>query len=187
MLLSNSLALEVTTFLSGGCYSFRWKCQQSWCWWPHLHTKQLAHDLVSTDLLHIGYGTGRCYNMDEIGLFYCAQLYKKISARKSFWVPSHSCSCRKHNKHRQVQISKPNIWELDDEPQCTFQILKVEGTLIMNKKIATHSLKHVGMGEAFGFSTLQLSSFTLSFLPTNATNVVQPLDQGIIASFKIKC
>ena len=56
--------------------------------------------------------------------------------------------------------------------------------LIMDNH-ATHSLKHVGGGESFGFSTLQLSNITVTFLPPNVTSVIQPLDQGIIASFKV--
>jgi hypothetical protein len=74
---------------------------------------------------------------------------------------------------------------LDDKPQCTFQISKAKGTLIMDN-YATHSLKHVGKGESFSFSTLQLSNITIIFLLPNVTNVVQPLDQGIIASFKVQ-
>ena len=40
----------------------------------------------------------------------------------------------------------------------------------------THSLKHVGKGETFGSSTLQLSKIISAFLPSNVTSVVQPLD-----------
>ena len=50
----------------------------------------------------------------------------------------------------------------------------------------THFLKHVGRGDSFGFPTLQLSDITISFRPPNVTSVVQPLDQGIIASFKVQ-
>ena len=57
--------------------------------------------------------------------------------------------------------------------------------LIMDN-FATHSLKHVGRGKTFGFSTLQFSNFIIDFLPPNVTSVVQPLDQRAIASFKVR-
>jgi hypothetical protein len=49
----------------------------------------------------------------------------------------------------------------------------------------THFLEHVSRGESFGFSTLQLSNCTIAFLPPYVTSIVQPLDQGIIASFEV--
>ena len=42
-----------------------------------------------------------------------------------------------------------------------------------------HSLKHVGKGESFDFSTLQLSNNVIAFIPSNLTSVVQPLDHEI--------
>ena len=42
------------------------------------------------------------------------------------------------------------------------------------------------VGKSRGFSTLELSNMTLVFLPPNVTSVVQPLNQGIIASFKVQ-
>ena len=54
--------------------------------------------------------------------------------------------------------------------------------LIM-ENYATHSSQHVGRGEAFGFSIVQLNNITIAFLPPNVTSLVQPLDQEIIASF----
>jgi hypothetical protein len=49
-----------------------------------------------------------------------------------------------------------------------------------------HVVSSAKVGTSRGFSTLELSSVTLVFLPPNATSVVQPLDQGIIASFIIQ-
>jgi hypothetical protein len=40
------------------------------------------------------------------------------------------------------------------------------------------------VGKSHGFSTLELRDMTLVLLPPNVTSIVQPLDQGIIASFK---
>ena len=51
----------------------------------------------------------------------------------------------------------------------------------------TPFLKNVGRGESFGFSTLQLSNTTIAFLSPNATTVIQPLDYGIIVTFKVEC
>jgi hypothetical protein len=42
------------------------------------------------------------------------------------------------------------------------------------------------VGKSRGFSTLKSSNMTLIFLPSNVTSGVQPLDQVIIASFKMQ-
>ena len=52
---------------------------------------------------------------------------------------------------------------------------KLKVLLIMDN-CATHSLKHVGRSESFGFPTLQLSNITIAFLPPNATSGIQPYD-----------
>ena len=49
-----------------------------------------------------------------------------------------------------------------------FKSQKQKVPLVM-KKYATHSLKHVGRGESFGFSTLQLNNIPVIFLPPNVT------------------
>ena len=56
----------------------------------------------------------------------------------------------------------------------------------MMDNFATSSLKHVGSDESYGYSTLQLSNITIAFLPPSVTSVVQPLDQVLIALFKVQ-
>ena len=51
---------------------------------------------------------------------------------------------------------------------------------------SSHVVGFAKVGKSCGFSTLELSYMTLVFLPPNIQSVVQPLDQGIIASFKIQ-
>ena len=50
----------------------------------------------------------------------------------------------------------------------------------------SHVVNSTKVGKFCGFSTLELSNMTLVFLPPNAKSVVQPLDQGIIASYKVE-
>jgi hypothetical protein len=51
---------------------------------------------------------------------------------------------------------------------------------------SSHIVSSARVGKSRGFSTLELSNMTLVFLPANVTIVVQPLDQGILASFAIQ-
>jgi hypothetical protein len=51
---------------------------------------------------------------------------------------------------------------------------------------SSHVVNVAKVGKSCSFSTLELNNMTLVFLPPNVTSVVQPLDQGIIASFQIQ-
>ena len=51
----------------------------------------------------------------------------------------------------------------------------------------SHVVSSAKVGKFRGFPTFELSNMTLVFLLLNVTSVVQPLVQGIIASFKIQC
>jgi hypothetical protein len=51
---------------------------------------------------------------------------------------------------------------------------------------SSHVVTFAKVGKSCGFSTLELSNMILVFLPPNVTSVVQPLDQGIIASSKFQ-
>ena len=77
MPLFNFLALEVTMELCGGCFSFWLYFQQFRCWWPRLHTKQLARASSAWVM-----ALDDVYNMDEIGSFYCAQPNKTLGQQK---------------------------------------------------------------------------------------------------------
>jgi hypothetical protein len=52
---------------------------------------------------------------------------------------------------------------------------------------SSHVVSSAKVGKSHDFSTLGLNNMTLVFLPPNVTSIVQPLDQGIIAYFKIQC
>ena len=81
------LAPEVVAVLSsGGCFLIQLWFQQFRCWWPHLQTKQLAHNLVSTNLLPIRYGTTRCLQCGWDWFILSSPTEQDTSARESSWV-----------------------------------------------------------------------------------------------------
>jgi hypothetical protein len=47
---------------------------------------------------------------------------------------------------------------------------------------SSHVVSYAKVGKFSEFSILELNNMTLVFLPSNVTTMVQPLDQGIIAS-----
>ena len=113
LMLFDFLVSEVVAVLSGKCFTTR-------CWWPHLHTKQLARCLISHNLLHVGYATIRCLRYGW-KWFILSSATKHDTERKEKFVGatfrrmSHACSCHKHNMqwHDCLQIFRPKIlWKL---------------------------------------------------------------------------
>jgi hypothetical protein len=56
--------------------------------------------------------------------------------------------------------------------------------VLLGDNAPTHTVGGTEVDEEHGFKVINLSNVTLIFLPANTTTVVQPLDQGIIASMK---
>ena len=59
-------------------------------------------------------------------------------------------------------------------------------TLLIMSYYVNRSLTQVDRSESFGLSTLQLSNIIIVLFPPDVTSAVQPLDQGIITSFKVQ-
>ena len=74
-------------------------------------------------------------------------------------------------------------WILQLNNQLKNQNQKV---IMILDNASSHVVSFAKVGESRGYSTLELSNMTLVFLPPNVTSIVKPLDQGIIASFKIQ-
>ena len=156
--------------------------------------------------------------MDDIASFYCAQPNKTLGTRESLWAKNFEGPS--HNIHGQALVKiykspclrcfgrwlpnnyvwwfgKPNgwddiiiIWELDNEPQCTFQNLKNKRYSKTKTSLWTILLL-LPLSILVGVNHLVFKpcnrGIRVAFLPPNITSVVQPLNQGIIASFKVQC
>ena len=51
---------------------------------------------------------------------------------------------------------------------------------------SSHVVTFAKVGKFLDISTFELNNMTMVFLPLNVTTIIQPLDQGIITSFKIQ-
>ena len=85
-----------------------------------LSTRKSSGAEISKGPLHSCYKPNRRWEVETC-------VYSQISTPKDFWKVVLNKLC--------VVVCKPNgmddmrcIWKLDDEPQCTFQILKAKGT-----------------------------------------------------------
>ena len=56
--------------------------------------------------------------------------------------------------------------------------VKSKNVLLIMGNFATHSLKHVGKGESFSLSTLQLTNICIAFIPPNFTKCGPTLGLG---------
>lgn len=57
--------------------------------------------------------------------------------------------------------------------------------LLVMDNAPSHKISGIPTQDMDGFKTIQLDNVLILFLPANTTSVVQPLDAGIIAAFKM--
>ena len=58
--------------------------------------------------------------------------------------------------------------------------------LMLLDNATSHAVRNVAPTKVGSLHAIKLSNLLLLFLPANCTSVVQPLDQGVIAAFKVR-
>lgn len=58
--------------------------------------------------------------------------------------------------------------------------------LLLVDNAASHAVEGAEETTMEGLKALELPNLTVLFLPANTTAIIQPLDQGIIAAFKVR-
>ena len=193
----------MSTTLSGGCFSFNLNFN-NFSVDDHVCTQ---NNLVSTDLLCFGYGTGRCTQCGQDWFILSCPTKQDTSARKRSWVQIQkdrlklafvvNTTCGDKLKH--VFICKslhprcfgrwfPTYYVWWYANQMAWMTPNVFKGWMMSLNVRFISQKGTfyyatHFSKSFGFSTLQLSNIIITLLPPIITSVVQPLDHRIIASF----
>lgn len=156
-----------------------------------------------------GYDIKDIANVDETGLFY------RAIPKKSICKKGEKCHGGKQSKERltvmlccfadgtfekplvigkskkprcfnKIDIDKlPVIWKSNRKAWMTSDIME-EWLIRLNKKMSMQKRKILlFLDNATSHPNLNLSNVKLVFLPPNTTSHIQPLDQGIINSFKV--
>ncbi|XP_052262071.1 tigger transposable element-derived protein 4-like [Dreissena polymorpha] len=120
-----------------------------------------------------GYQPCDIYNMDETGLFY------KQSTSATFFKKGETCAGGKMAKERITVGLCASAW-------MTTGIM--EDWLKWFDRRMRHARRHVILfvDNAPSHPRITLTKIKLQFLPPNTTSVIQPMDQGIIQTMKLK-
>ena len=69
---------------------------------------------------------------------------------------------------------------------CWLSTCWVTQVVLLMDNASSHAIPGMAFGEMEGLKTLEFSNMLVVFLPPNTTSAVQPMDQGIIAAFKLR-